>query len=183
VHNLLRVRALKLRSVLTKKVLIVLLLTAMIPVAVAAPLIVSNIFRGSVEKIALPENLVINEVIMPETITIGSPFTMYINVTNPNDFTVNVRLYINFTLIGATEVTKDSMSYLKDNNFTYTGGCTEYSYECWTDPENLTWCFVTPYRYDGYYIQIPPGTHVYYIVFQLNTQCTKLEYAVWFQTE
>jgi len=173
----------KLRStLLTKKALVLLLLTAMIPVAVAAPLIVSNIFKGSVENIALPENLVINEVIMPETITIGSPFTMYINVTNPNDFTVHVRLYINFTLIGATEVTDDSMGYLEDNNFTYVGAG-DWSYRIWVVKNDLTWRFMTPYPASDYYIKIPPGTHVYYIVFQLNTQCTKLEYTVWFQTE
>ena len=172
----------KRRRFFTKKVLVVLLLVTMIPVVIALPTIVSNIFRGSVEKIALPANLVINEVVMPDVITIGSPFTMYINVTNPNDFAVNVRLYINFTLVGATGVTDDSMSYLKDNNFTYVNAG-DWSYRIWVITEDLTWCFMTPYPGSGYYIQIPPGTHVYYIVFQLNTQCTRLEYAVWFQTE
>jgi len=157
-----------------------LLLAILVPAVIAAGLIVSNIYRGEVTQILLPENLVINEVIMPENITIGVPFTMYINVTNPNDFEVRVRLYINFTLVNAGEVTSESMSYLEENNFTYvnTG---PWSERVWV--EDSTWRFCTPYPYDAYFIVIPPGTHVYYIKFQLNTQCTSLQYAVWFQTE
>ena len=124
----------------------------------------------------------INEVIMPENITIGVPFTMYINVTNPNDFDVRVVLYINFTLVNAEEVTEDSMSYLQENNFTYSH-YGPWSYYVWV--EDSTWRFRTPHPYDserGAFIVIPSGTHVYYIKFQLNTQCTSLQYAVWFQT-
>lgn len=164
-----------------KKLLVVLLVATIVPTVLALS-IVSNIFRGTIQNIALPENLVINSVQAPDIVTIGSPFTMYINVTNPNDFDVNVRLYVNFTLIGATSVTEDSMSYLQENNFTYVNSGT-WSYERWVYPGSLTWGFVTPYRYDGYYIVIPPGTYAYYIKFQLNTQCQSLEYAVWFSTE
>ena len=140
----------------------------------------SNIYRGEVTQILLPENLVINEVIMPENITIGVPFTMYINVTNPNDFEVRVRLYINFTLVNAEEVTEDSISYLQENNFTYVHACSRH-HDVWV--EDSTWRFRTPMAYDAQFIVIPSGTHVYYIKFQLYTQCTSLQYAVWFQTE
>jgi len=168
---------------LGRRKLIALLLVILIPVAVAAPLIVSNIFRGTITKVSLPENLVINDVQVPETVTVGTPFRMYINVTNPNDFTVSVRLYINFTLVGATQVTPDSISYLVENNFTYVpSGCNPSSYDFLFYSDG-TIRFRTPSDNDSNYIAIPSGTHVYYIVFQLNTQCTSLEYAVWFQNE
>lgn len=117
---------------------------------------------------------------MPENITIGIPFTMYINVTNPNDFEVRVKLYINFTLVNAEDVTEDSMSYLKENNFTYSGA-NPSSYYAWV--VESTWKFCTPFPSNEYFIVIPPGTYVYYIKFQLNTYCTSLQYAVWFQTD
>jgi len=166
---------------LGRRKLIALLLAILIPVAVATPLIVSNIFRGTITKVALPENLVINDVQVPETVTVGTPFRMYINVTNPNDFEVGVRLYINFTLIGASEVTGNSMSYLKNTNFTFTESWLYNSYETWVRGSVLR--FRVPTAYDAYFITTPAGTHVYYRDFQLNTQCTSLEYAVWFQNE
>lgn len=44
-----------------------LLLAVLVPTIVAAGLIISNIYRGEVTQILLPENLVINEVICLRT--------------------------------------------------------------------------------------------------------------------
>jgi len=152
-----------------------LLLLTTIGVVLAVS-VISNIFEGLIPHVSIPK-LIQVDASAPENVSIGAPFYMDFNVTNPNDFTVYARIYINFTLNGASSINTSSMSYFwKETTFQFTSGDAFYD----VSVSDNTWMFNAPSAYPGWYIKIPSGTNTYRMQFQVNVQCESISYKVWF---
>jgi len=153
---------------MSRKKILTLIFLALLPVALATPLIISNIFRGFiyVEQGEQFKSLYIS-VMAPSNVTVGGNFTMLLNVTNPNGFAVNATVNIKFTLINATNVTYSSLTHL-GNNFTYRG-----------DPINVVFVANSTWKFSTKIVVIDAGTHLYRVDFQLKENCSKLEYEVY----
>ena len=98
---------------------------------------------------------------------------MYIKINNPNPYSVRAKFFVNFTLINPSgSVTVDSIKYFGHNNFTSDSRAGEWHVE------GNSWIFHTPPQYEGYNT-FDQGVHVYYIEFQLETACERLDYEIW----
>lgn len=159
-----------------KKYLIIALVLSIIIGTAFALSILSNVFEGLIPHVSIPELIQI-EASAPENVSIGAPFYMTFTVTNPNDFAVNARIYIDFTLNGALSVDASAMSYpeWQTTTFEFTGGAAS----CDISASENTWKFNAPQVYPDWFIKIPSGTNTYQMQFQVNIQCESISYNVW----
>ena len=154
---------------MSRKKILTLIFLVLIPTALATTLVISNVFRGViyVEQSGEQFKSLYVSVYAPSNVTVGENFTMLLNITNPNGFAVNATVNIKFTLINATNVTYASLTHL-GNNFTYYG-----------EPINVIFVANSTWKFSTKVVVIDAGTHLYRVDFQLNENCTKLEYEVW----
>ena len=140
--------------------------------------LLSNIYRGTIPNISIPEPLSIDNVEAPENLTIGEQFELIIYVRNPNPANIKGFLCVNFTLINPSETVSDTS--ITVNEAVYVNGVYKSMIlETYVEGNSIIF---KPFADDFYKITFEGNnatTIVKYRWFTLNIQCESLEYEVW----